>query len=120
MQKKLVLLLLTVFVFTAVVVSFAAESDFDQDKIVSIATEAVKAKGIEVKDVNVVYDIDGQLWSDRLGAVGFEDTTPNHGILKQGFLKNYKIVFFDYIEPLKDVWVFIDKDTGEVLTVYQE
>ncbi len=57
---------------------------------------------------------------EKLGFVDLEDKTPNHGILKRGFLKNYLTVYFDFKEPLKDVWVFIDKDTGEVFEVYNE
>jgi hypothetical protein len=29
-------------------------------------------------------------------------------------------VYFDYKEPLPDVWVFVDKDSGDVLTVHAE
>jgi len=120
MQKKLILLLAVVLFLGFSAAVFAAESDFTKDRIISIATEAVTAKGVTVAVADIVYDEDGKLWSEKLGAVGYEDKTPNHGILKQGFLKNYKIVFFDFKEPLKDIWVFVDKDTGEVLTVYQE
>ena len=117
MSKRIILLSLFI---VAALFSYAAAADFTQDQIVSIATEEIKAKGFEIKDVNIVYDVDGKLWSERLGTVGFEDENSNKGILKKGFLKNYKIVYFDYVKPLKDVWVFVDKDTGDVLTVYQE
>lgn len=117
-MRKIVIL--AIFVFVAAFAAVAAEVEIDKDKVLAIATEAIKAKGIEIVDVNIIYDEDGKLWSERLGAAGFEDKTPNHGILKQGFLKNYKIVLFDLKEPLSDAWVFIDKDTGEVLDVYQE
>lgn len=119
MRRLAFFVLAVAFIFTAAV-ALAAEADMSQEKILSIATEAFKAKGLQIEDVNIIYDVDGKLWSERLGVAGFEDKTPNHGILKEGFLKNYKIVLFDYKEPLQDVWVFIDKDTGEVLAVYQQ
>lgn len=99
---------------------FSAENDFPKEKIIAIATGAAKEKGIDIEAANIIYDEGGQLWSQTLGVAAYEDKSPNHGILKQGFLKNYRVVYFDFKEPLKDVWVFIDKDTGEVLTVYRE
>lgn len=108
----------------AVVFSFipsVAFCDIPQDEVIAIANTAIVENGITVgEDVNVIYDEGGKLWSERVGYLADEDTSPNHGILRQGFLKNYKVVLYDFKEPLKDVWVFVDKDTGDVLTVYQE
>lgn len=120
MAKRLLVLLSVIAVLFFSSAAFCEEKDFPKEKIISIATEAAKAEGININEVDIIYDEGGKLWSERLGATGFEDKTPNHGILKQGFLKNYRIVYFDFKEPIKDVWVFIDKDTGEVLTVYRE
>ncbi len=91
-----------------------------KDKILAIATAAVKGEGVKLDEVNIIYDEGGQLWSERLGKAVGVDNSPNHGILKKGFLKNYKIVYFDFKEPINDIWVFVDKDTGEVLEVYRE
>lgn len=99
---------------------FCEEKDFPQDKIIEIATIAVKDAGITLDEVNIIYDEGGKLWSEKTGFLMDEDKSPNHGILRNGFLKNYRIVYFDFKEPIKDVWVFIDRDTGEVLTVYKE
>jgi hypothetical protein len=33
-------------------------------------------------------------------------------------MKNYRTVYFDFKEPVPDIWVFVDKDTGEVLEVF--
>jgi hypothetical protein len=90
------------------------------EKIVEIATMAVKAKGVQLDEVNIIYDEGNKLWSEKLGVLTELDTNPNHGVLKRGFLKNYYTVYFDFKEPLKDIWVFIDKDTGEVFEVYAE
>lgn len=120
MRKNFLLGLAVVAVFCSWQVSFSAEADFPQEKIIAIATEAVRGTGLSIEEANVIYDEGGKLWSEKSGFISFEDQSPNHGILKQGFLKNYRIVYFDFQEPLKDVWVFIDKDTGEVLTVYKE
>jgi hypothetical protein len=47
-------------------------------------------------------------------------SSENFGIFRKGFMKNYRAVFFDYKEPIKDLWVFVHKDTGEVLDFYIE
>jgi len=118
MKKFVVMALGMVFLFLAVSLLYA--QDKTKEDVIAIATEAVKGQNFELKDVNIVYDEDGKLWDEKIGYLVGEDKSPNHGILRKGFLKNYKIVFFDFKEPLTDVWVFIDKDTGEVLDVYKE
>lgn len=117
---KRVLLIL----FLAAMLLFCAQEAFceelPKEQIIAIAEEAVGGKGFKVDEAQVIYDEEGKRWCETFGFVGFEDTSPNHGILKKGFLKNYKVVYFDFKEPVKDVWVFVDKDTGEVLEVYAE
>jgi len=100
--------------------AFAQQQEKSKDEIISIATSAVKEKGINAEEADVIYDDGNQLWMQKIGVITELDTNPNHGVLKRGFLKNYRTVYFDFKEPLKDVWVFIDKDTGEVLEVYTE
>jgi predicted small secreted protein len=119
MRNRLFLVLaLVCFAFCTVIASAQEMSkDISKDDAIAIATEAVKGKGIDIEGASIVYDEGGQLWSETSGVATIEDTSPNYGILKNGFLKNYRIVLFDFKEPLPDVWVFIDKDTGEVLEV---
>lgn len=120
MLKKVVFMLLVMFMVLPVRSVFAAEQEVTKDQVIEIATVSAKAAGIDIEGANVIYDEGGQLWSQRFGFVKFEDASPNHGILKNGFLKNYRIVYFDFVDPIKDAWVFVDKDTGEVLTAYRE
>jgi len=101
-------------------VAYCAEKQIPESQILAIAVRAAKDKGVVVAEARVIYDEGGKLWVEKAGAMGFADSSPNHGILVKGFLKNYRIVYFDFKEPLKDIWVFVDKDTGEVLTVYRE
>lgn len=120
MTRKVLLGLTVVAVLSMWQFAFSDEKDFPKEKIVAIATAAVKDAGIALDEVNIIYDEGGKLWSEKSGFVSGQDESPNFGILKKGFLKNYRIVYFDFKEPIKDVWVFIDKDTGETLTVYKE
>lgn len=94
--------------------------ELPKDQIISIATEQIKAKGVNIEEVNVVYDEGNRLWSEKIGVLSAASEDPNRGVLTRGFLKNYRTVFFDFKDPLPDVWVFVDKDTGEVLEVYQQ
>lgn len=106
--------------FSFVTFAFCQEKDPSKEKIIAVATTAVKEAGIVIDEVDVIYDEDGKLWDEKAGFLVGEDQSPNHGILRRGFLKNYKVVYFDFKEPLKDAWVFIDKDTCEVFEIYKE
>ncbi|MFZ5800734.1 MAG: hypothetical protein ACOY3D_05090 [Candidatus Omnitrophota bacterium] len=117
MRNKLWLLAVGLAVFIAFASAMAEE--VGKEKVIEIAKVAAKAEGINLEGVTIVYDEGGKLWSETLGAAAVLDNSPNYGILKNGFLKNYRIVLFDFVDPAKDVWVFVDKDTGEVLEVYQ-
>ena len=118
MKKFRVMVLGMVFLFLGVPLLHA--QDKTKDEVIAIATEAVKGQNFVLEDVDIVYDEGGQLWEKKTGYLAGEDKSPNHGILRKGFLKNYMIVLFDFEEPLTDIWVFVDKDTGEVLDVYKE
>ncbi|MFH1888924.1 MAG: hypothetical protein ABH806_02405 [Candidatus Omnitrophota bacterium] len=115
MRKIAATLLVATFLFSAV--SLLCADDKTNDEVIAIATEAVEGEGIDIQDAKIVYDVDGEIWSREIGYLVDEDTSPNHGILRRGFLKNYKIVMFDFEEPATDIWVFVDKDTGDVLEV---
>ena len=97
--------------------ALCAGEELTKDKILGIAIEHVKAQGISVDGVTVIYDEDGKLWSEKTGMAKIESESPNHGVLVKGFLKNYRIVYFDFQDPLPDLWVIVDKDTGEVLGI---
>lgn len=119
MDKK-VFVLVGLLLVLSLGLAFCADADLSKEKVIAIATESVRGQGIALDLVDIIYDEDGKLWSEKTGFLVGEDKSPNHGILRKGFLKNYLIVYFDFKTPLKDVWVFVDKDTGEVLTVYRE
>jgi hypothetical protein len=120
-MKGIVLVgLVALMVFSLVTFAFCGENDLPKEKVIAIATAAAKEAGVVAEEADIIYDEGGKLWDEKTGFLVGEDKSPNHGILRKGFLKNYKIVYFDFKEPVKDVWVFVDKDTGDVLTVYKE
>lgn len=89
-----------------------------KEKILAIATEEVTVKGYNLEGVTIIYDDGNRLWEETVGKMT-ELNSPNFGIFKKGFMKNYRTVYFDFKDPLPDVWVFIDKDTGDVLEIYR-
>ena len=120
MFKKMFLVAVAVVLLFSCREAFCEEKDFPQDRIVAIAKEAVIAEGVDMEAVTVVYDEGGKLWEEKIGFAIGKDDSPNHGILKKGFLNNYRIVYFDLKEPLADIWVYVDKDTGEIFAVYKQ
>ena len=72
----------------------------------------------------LIYDADNKKWEERSSAIEKAPADPNYGMLPHGILRNkkYETVLLDFEEGAKhgDTWVFIDKDTGDVLTIYQE
>ncbi|MEW5758418.1 MAG: hypothetical protein AB1755_02980 [Candidatus Omnitrophota bacterium] len=121
MRKGLVVVVLVVFMFLSYLnIAWAKEhKEFTQDEIVAIATAEVKGKGFKLDEVQIIYDDGNRLWDEQIGKMTELSDSPNFGIFKKGFMNNYRTVYFDFIEPMPDIWVFIDKDTGEVLEVYQ-
>jgi len=121
-RRLLVAVLLVLFLIPLPVFAGAKgkRKAISKEQVVAVATEAVKGKGFKLVDVQIIYDDKGRLWSERIGKFTELDKSPNFGIFKRGFMKNYRIVYFDYKEPLPDLWVFVDKDTGEVLEVFVE
>ena len=102
----------------------SAAEEMSKDEIIDIAVDAVQDKDIVLDDVSIIYDAENKSWSERVFAIEKLPADPNHGNLPHGMLTNkkYQAVWFDFKidAPTKDVWVFVDTDTGDVITVYQE
>jgi hypothetical protein len=117
MVKRSLLVLVALFAVTLNSWAQGAK-ELSKDEVVGIATEQLKAKGISIEGVTVVYDDGNKLWEETLGKAVVQDQSPNYGVMKRGFMNNYRTVYFDFKEPVPDIWVFVDKDTGEVLEVF--
>lgn len=123
-MKKVIFLVVAVFVASVVVtggLSFAATA---QERAIMKAKEAAQDKGIIVGDAELIYDSGSKKWEERVAAVESMPSDPNYGELPHGMLYNrkYEVVLLDFKEDAKeaDAWIFMDKDTGDVITVYQE
>lgn len=120
-KRFLALLLSAFFLYSLGFAQDAAEEEMPKEEIIAVATQAVKDTdaNIKLEEVQIIYDENNKLWEERIGKMTELNSSPNFGIFKKGFVKNYRTVYFDFKEPLPDIWVFIDKDTGEVLEVYK-
>lgn len=95
-----------------------------EEKAMETAKQAAGQEGIVVGEAELIYDPSNQKWEERVAAIEALPSDPNHGNLPHGVLrsKKYETVLLDFQEDATeaDAWVFIDKDTGDVLAVYQE
>lgn len=97
-----------------------AQDEISREEIVIIATNAVKVKELDLSGVEIIYDDGNKLWEQQIAKYPELANSPNFGIFKNGFMKNYRTVYFDFDEPQPDIWVFIDKDTGQILEVFSQ
>jgi hypothetical protein len=91
-------------------------------EVVEIAKKALTEKGVVYVDAVIAYDKNNQRWREWGRIVEVTPHDPNHGNLPYGMLENkkYHTVYFDYDEDARrDIWVFVDADTGKVLEIYE-
>jgi hypothetical protein len=95
-----------------------------EEKALQTAKEALEKEGIVIAEAQLIYDPSNEKWEERVVAIEELPVDPNHGNLPHGILreKKYDTVLFDFKEGATqaDVWVFLDEETGDVLTIYQE
>ncbi|MDI6606715.1 MAG: hypothetical protein QME65_06215 [Candidatus Omnitrophota bacterium] len=125
-MKKLLLGVMVLGLLLAASAVFAQgeAAGISEEQIKAAAIKAVQEKNIVFEEADIIYDEENALWDERVMVIEETPNDPNYGNLPGGVLaeKKYQAVFFDFPEEslTKDVWVFVDKDTGEVITVYQE
>ncbi|MDD5495777.1 MAG: hypothetical protein PHP46_01595 [Candidatus Omnitrophica bacterium] len=122
-MKRALFVVMVLMLCMALPAFFCAAEEVSKKAIVDAAQDALEAQGIVLADVNVVYNEANGQWEEWGMYVQRTPADPNHGLLPHGVLMNkkYQTVFFDFREdsPVKDTWVFVDCDTGEVLAIYQ-
>ncbi|MFA5008639.1 MAG: hypothetical protein WC546_05405 [Candidatus Omnitrophota bacterium] len=118
-QRGVFLLLIAMVIGVSFPVS---AKNLTETEVIAVAKDALTGKAIAFIDAVVSYDKDNQKWSGWGEVVAKEPANPNYGKLPQGILseKKYHTVYFDFDENKRnDVWVFVDADTGDVLTIYE-
>jgi len=115
----ILLLSLTIFLLnTPTNISLKDNTYLSPAKIIQITTKAAQKEGINLMYRSICFDVDNKFWRKKLELMDKERAQ------KYKFLenKNYQAVCLALIEILKgqDIWFFIDKKTGEVLTICKE
>jgi hypothetical protein len=93
-----------------------------REKIIDIANREVISRGLQLDDKEIYYDIDNVKWKDMLSYL--RENSPD-------FAKRYEVLEGRYYQAIvyspKDkhviggvLWVFVDRKTGEVITVFGE
>ncbi|MEW5758698.1 MAG: hypothetical protein AB1755_04415 [Candidatus Omnitrophota bacterium] len=117
MYKKILFIIAMVIIPSLALQSYAKE--ITKDEAIKIASDRLLLDGLSLEGVEVTYDEENKLWESKINKIIVLDNIAIFGIIKKGFLENYKIVFFQFKPPHRDIWVFIDKDTGDILDIYK-
>ncbi len=116
-KKRLVEVLLLILFFSLSLVS-CERKELSKEEIIQIAVKAAKKEQLDLAWRTIIYDDGNKLWKEKIKHIN-KEMAPNYEFLKN---KNYQAVCFALKEGLLggDVWFFVDKATGEVLTLYGE
>ncbi|MFA5272208.1 MAG: hypothetical protein WC412_07745 [Candidatus Omnitrophota bacterium] len=129
MQRKLFLYLFFIGLCFMPSVIFSQSNKLTNEQIVNTAIGKAKGLGYKTEDMNILYDEDNKEIKEHLKRSGVSTynektqklekdlpTTPEQEYpeLKD---RDYQSVYFGPKESIKggDLWVFIDKSTGEVI-----
>jgi hypothetical protein len=114
----------SIALFAVLVLSGASAfaKDLTETEVIAVAKDALTGKAIAFEDAVVYYDKNNENWIGWGELVAKNRSNPNHGKLPHGILdtRKYHTVYFDFAEnKRKDIWVFVDADTGECITIYE-
>lgn len=115
-----------IFFFAVIIVSlfinsklFARDKEITKEEAIAIASDRVKQDGEPLEGVDIIYDDGNKLWEQQINKIIVLDRVANFEILKKGFLKQYIAIYFNFKPSHRDIWIFIDKNTGEILDIYK-
>ena len=99
-------------------VSSERRTKLSDAEIIQIATKAARIEGINLIYRSICFDVENKFWKEKLRTMD-KDKARNYKFLEN---KKYQAVCLSLIEILngRDVWVVIDKKTGEILALYKE
>jgi len=99
--------------------SYALKKELTKYEIVAAASKALIEDGFALSDVEVIYDQNNKRWREKVNLMTDIVNSPNFKLFERGFMKNYRAILYNFKDPPGEVWVFVDKDTGEVLEIYR-
>lgn len=89
-----------------------------REEVLRIAIKEGKRERLNLIYRTILFDVDNKYWKEKLKTIQEVDAQ-DYKFLES---KDYQAVCFAPVEILnsKNVWVLIDKKTGEVLKLYKE
>lgn len=99
--------------------SYGLEKELTKYEIVEAATKALTADGFDLYQVEIIYDQNNTRWREKVSKMTELVKSPNFKLFERGFMKKYQAVLFNFKDPSGEVWVFIDRDNGEILEIYR-
>lgn len=120
MAKRILFLSLSVLYFVSFFYVAQAQEILTRGQIVDFALKAAEEQGYELVDFSIVYDEANRRWSEVMLLVD-KEKAQNKGIFEGGYMDKYQAVLIDFTDPqAKDVWVFVDRESGDILTFFEE
>lgn len=103
--------------------SIGCREGFSREKMIEAALAAAMREGFEVRGKHILYDNGNELWIDTQAVLS--QVSPAKDVrLSKIAGRNYQAIHFrpDDISTTRGggVWVFVDRSTGKVITVYGE
>ncbi len=122
-KAKLIILVAAFLIWT----QGCEQSTLTKQQIIEIATRQAKAEGVGLDIREVCYDLGNKAWARKLA--GIKKNSPDYAKSRNYFKilddHDYQAVFFALKPDLLsykggDLWVFVDKKTGQVITIHGE
>lgn len=105
-------------------ISGCEQSTLTKQQIIDIATKKAKAEEVSLDIREIYYDLGNKAWARKLAEI--KKNSPDYAKSRNYFkildAYDYQAVLFA-LKPLilgGDLWVFVDKKTGEVITIHGE
>ncbi len=119
MFRKIIFLTVILLNCLYLLPSYALRKELTKYEIVEAASKALVEDGFDLSDVEVIYDQNNKRWREKVNLMTDLINSPNFKLFERGFMKNYRAILYNFKNPSGEVWVFVDKDTGEVLEIYR-
>ena len=113
MLKRVVLLAFVLLLGAATVA--AAERTWTRSEILAIADAEAKRLGFNPESFTVSFNLDNSRWHEYVQGIQNSPGVPR--ILQRLKNRAYWAVYYEPMTKWESLWVFVDRETGEVLEI---
>lgn len=111
-MRSIFLLVMTLFSV------ISCKNDLSKEQILEIANRKAVTEGFNLQDLDVKYDEHNKIWSEE--SKMFRSTSDKSPLEQLSRLetRNYQAIYYKPKELMLGgtLWVFVDRETGEVIT----